>query len=699
MAARKVAAGAREPREQTARARASALEPKLSRLTYNVMGEGTTGLELRQDGVLVGRGVWGSAVPVNPGSYTVKATAPGKRAWTQVVEVGTNGAKMEVLVPALEDEPVAATAMPAPTPAAPIAPMPVDASGSSTPPATSSWGVQRTMGVAFIGAGVVSLGVGLVFALNKSSKVSERDDICPSGVHCTPDEADRIAALTTSARADAAGTWIALGIGATAAISGAALILTAPPMRAHGVAAVRFAPWVGTAGAGVSAGDRVGEQGEFRDSPFILRPLGNPTDRVWRARPNGRSRQCRRLRGRIRYRWRGQRRNFSGGAAGASDDGSAEMPDSAADISSDAAGGRGGTGGMAGRGGAAGSSGTGGSVIDSGIDVDSGIPEDSPREACTTITCTPPNGNYCGVIGDGCGGSLDCGTCPGDFTCGGAGTPGLCGAAADAGTCKAATCNPVGGQYCGAIGDGCGASLNCGNCPSGQTCGLFTAHVCGTPCPLCSMIPTCSEASTTTITGKVVTGAMLSPADPVYNATVFIPNIALGAKLPPLPTGASCDRCTPLTPDNSLASALTGPDGTFTLQNVPAGNGIPLVVQLGKWRYETTVDVQPCTNNQLTAGTARLPRTQAEGNIPLTAISTGNTDALECILRKIGVADTEFPTHRAPAGFTSTRITAPLSIRRRRPKRCSWVRRPPGTNTTRSFFPVKERRPTKRRSH
>ena len=73
-------------------------------------------------------------------------------------------------------------------------------------------------------------------------------------MHCTPDEANRIADLTTAARADAAGTWIALGIGATAIGGGIALILTAPPMRAQGPTAVRLSPWVGTGAAGASVG-------------------------------------------------------------------------------------------------------------------------------------------------------------------------------------------------------------------------------------------------------------------------------------------------------------------------------------------------------------------------------------------------------------------------------------------------------------
>jgi hypothetical protein len=251
------------------------------------------------------------------------------------------------------------------------------------------------------------------------------------------------------------------------------------------------------------------------------------------------------------------------------------------------------------------------------------------------------SGKLCGIVGDGCGRLLDCGGCSNGFTCGGAGSPNVCGARPDSGVCAPYVCNPVGGLYCGDIGDGCGDTLHCGSCPAAQECGTRVRGMCSTACPLCKMVPTCADAGITTVSGTVVTGAAVNP-DPVYGATVYIPNIALGAKLGPITAGPSCDRCLALTQDAALASAVTGPDGAFVLQGIPVGQGIPLVVEVGKWRYETTIDVQPCTNNVMPLGAARLPRTQSEGNIPFTAVSTGRADALECVLRKMGIADSEF---------------------------------------------------------
>jgi hypothetical protein len=83
---------------------------------------------------------------------------------------------------------------------------------------------------------------------------------------------------------------------------------------------------------------------------------------------------------------------------------------------------------------------------------------------CTPTTCAAHNAN-CGSIPDGCGGMLDCGSCPAGTTCGGGGVPNQCGSACTPTTCAAHNAN------CGSIPDGCGGMLNCGTCPAGTTCG------------------------------------------------------------------------------------------------------------------------------------------------------------------------------------------------------------------------------------
>ena len=45
---------------------------------------------------------------------------------------------------------------------------------------------------------------------------------------------------------------------------------------------------------------------------------------------------------------------------------------------------------------------------------------------CVPTTCAEL-GDNCGMVSDGCGGTLDCGTCSGGQTCGGGGTPNVCG--------------------------------------------------------------------------------------------------------------------------------------------------------------------------------------------------------------------------------------------------------------------------------
>jgi hypothetical protein len=101
--------------------------------------------------------------------------------------------------------------------------------------------------------------------------------------------------------------------------------------------------------------------------------------------------------------------------------------------------------------------------------------------ACVPLTACPSPAN-CGEIADGCGGTLDCGSCTLPQTCGGGGTPNVCGQ----GACVPTTCSAEGAE-CGMISDGCGAQLDCGSCTDPETCGGGgTPNVCGCTPTSCS---------------------------------------------------------------------------------------------------------------------------------------------------------------------------------------------------------------------
>jgi len=125
------------------------------------------------------------------------------------------------------------------------------------------------------------------------------------------------------------------------------------------------------------------------------------------------------------------------------------------------------------------------------------------QDICVPQTCVSLD---CGLAGDGCGGLLDCGTCPFSVAC----SSNQCLWPADAGPCVPATCGGL-GYDCGAASDGCGGHLECGTCPVAQFCGGGGPHRCGGTCDAsdggapCEI--TCSSADGGSCVGQSCAGS------------------------------------------------------------------------------------------------------------------------------------------------------------------------------------------------
>jgi serine/threonine-protein kinase len=228
-------------REKVARKRAQALEGRLPKLVIDVAGA-PPGLEVKRDGVVVGTAAWGTAIPVDPGTHRITASAPGKQPWETTITTG-EGKTARVSVP--RDLPTAAVAVAPPpaatTPATPATPPPsagaqpvasgatVTATSSAAtndfpaPIVESAGTTQRTIGWIVAGAGVVGVGVGGAFGLSSLGKRNDSRD------HCIGDQCDSTGVrLRDDAISNGNIATIATIAGAAGVVGGLVLVLTAP---------------------------------------------------------------------------------------------------------------------------------------------------------------------------------------------------------------------------------------------------------------------------------------------------------------------------------------------------------------------------------------------------------------------------------------------------------------------------------------
>lgn len=209
-------------RQKLAQDNAARLKPSLSMLTI-IVKKPALGLVIERDGTEVKEPLWGTPVPVDPGTHTIAARAPGKKPWSGEVEVGGEAAQAQLEVPTLEDAP-----KPPPEEVGKPSGSQASAGGKTSDiedvPAPGQ--TQRLLGWITMGVGVVTLAAGGYFALQAATLKSDAD------AYCRPDDPTlcREQGLENDedGRSNATLANITIPTGVFAVGVGVALILTAP---------------------------------------------------------------------------------------------------------------------------------------------------------------------------------------------------------------------------------------------------------------------------------------------------------------------------------------------------------------------------------------------------------------------------------------------------------------------------------------
>jgi hypothetical protein len=167
----------RDDRVAFAEEHMKALEPRLSMLVI-VVGPDADRPELSvsRDGIVLGRAVWGTRIPVDPGTHVIEASAPGKARRRVEVRVGPDADVQTATLAPLEDE---APPPPPPVVAPPPPPVVAPPPRVEAPPPPAGLSSRRIVALATGAAGVIGLGLGTYFGVTAITKHNDPNAACP----------------------------------------------------------------------------------------------------------------------------------------------------------------------------------------------------------------------------------------------------------------------------------------------------------------------------------------------------------------------------------------------------------------------------------------------------------------------------------------------------------------------------------------
>jgi hypothetical protein len=188
-------------------------------------GRDLSAVKVTMDGTPLTEELKGASIPVDPGEHSFVFEAQGFPSVQSKIIVAEGVKDRHEVVRFGSSESAAPSARGAP---------PAGDSRQDHPPASDDGKTQRILGFTALGAGAIGFAVGVIFEIQRSNKLSDRDAICPNGDCSVKTKAEQdalspqVQSLTDDARSASTVGAIGLVAGGVLVAGGLALIFTAP---------------------------------------------------------------------------------------------------------------------------------------------------------------------------------------------------------------------------------------------------------------------------------------------------------------------------------------------------------------------------------------------------------------------------------------------------------------------------------------
>jgi hypothetical protein len=225
-------------RHDFAQKQASALEPRLAKLTITAPAKPPAGFVVTRDGAMIDAGALGSALYVDAGMHEITASAPGFEAFTQNITLVES--KTETLaIPGLKAAPVQRPDLSKPltgkhvaTTEPVVVPPPNDGHTATNDPAVARSSTRKYIAIGTGAVGAVTISIGFLFGVKANSTFGAAKELCANLV-CAPLDYNKGKQLINDTRSNATISTLSVAAGSAAIVASIVMILTTPSTREH----------------------------------------------------------------------------------------------------------------------------------------------------------------------------------------------------------------------------------------------------------------------------------------------------------------------------------------------------------------------------------------------------------------------------------------------------------------------------------